>query len=119
MTIIPALILICATAALGIFLGVRRLRRGARKPMLIGLHLLLGLGALESVAYSLWRTSPDGGSTQLGATAAGALAAALFIGLIAPILGRGSQRRMNVALTAHASVAAVGLAFALVWIVSR
>ena len=119
MTMIPVLILVCATAAVGALLGVRYLRREARKPMLIGLHLLLGIGALEVVAYSLWGAQQDGGVPKLGAAAAGALAAAMFIGLLAPIVGRRSRQTMSVALAAHASVATAGLALAVIWVSSR
>lgn len=119
MTMIPVLILICATAALGVLLGIRYIRREARKPMLIGLHLLLGIGALEIVAYSLWGAQQEGGVPRVGVAAAGALAGAMFIGLLAPILGRRSRQTMNIALTAHASVATAGLALAVIWISSR
>lgn len=119
MAIGPILILVCATAALGLLLGVRYLRREARKPMLIGLHLLLGIGALEVTAYSLWGAQQDGGVPKLGVAAAFALAAAMFIGLLAPIIGRRSRQTMSVALAAHASVATVGLALVLIWTSSR
>lgn len=119
MTIIPILILICATAALGVALGVRYLRDAPRKPLLVGLHVLLGLGALEIAAYGLWSARQAGEASQLGVAAAGALAAAAFIGLLAPILGRRSRGTMTVALIAHAGVATIGLGFAVAWTVSR
>jgi len=115
---IPVLLLVGATAALGLLLGVRYVRREARKPMLVGLHLLLGIGALEVLAYSLWGAQDGAGVPAQGAAAAIALAAAMFIGLLSPILGRRSRRTMSIALAAHASVATVGIALSVIWIAS-
>ena len=118
MKALPVIVLLGAAALLGIYLGYQYLRRTRSRPVLIGLHLLLGAGGLEVLAVVL-RGAPDGTSVvagRLGNAGAGLVALALFSGLLAPMIGRRSRETMNVALATHVGVALVGCALVLVWI---
>ena len=88
MPMFPFILLPLAAMALGLVLAVFHLR-GIRKPMLIGLHLLLGLGALEIMVVLLKGTPSSDGlpAGDFGNVSAGFLALAAFIGLLTPILG--------------------------------
>jgi hypothetical protein len=115
----PAVILLGGAVVLGVLLGLDYLRRIPSKPTMIGLHLLLGAGALEVTAMLLHGT-PDGAVTPREAilqAAAGLLAFALFSGLVAPMIGRRSRATMNVALIVHVTAAAAGSILCMVWIV--
>jgi hypothetical protein len=94
--------------------------RGVRsKPVLIGLHLLLGAGSLEVMAMLLHGT-PNGAAIPAGrilqATAA-LLAFALCSGLVASMIGRHSRSTMNAALTIHVAASAAGFVLCLYWFV--
>ncbi len=115
MTTIPLILLFSATVALGVFLGVQHLRQRRGKPMLIGAHILLGAAGLEAVASLLWAGAPDSPAHDVGTYAAGMLVAAMFIGLLSPLVGRRSRQTMTIALTTHASIAAAGFVTLLVW----
>jgi len=120
MKALPPAVLLCAAVALGVFLGIRYLRRTRNKPVLVGIHLLLGGAGLEVVAMML-RGTPDGDGASGGALvkgAAGLLLAAMISGLLSPMVGRGSRRIMNVALATHASLAAAGFALFIAWALS-
>ncbi|HUN90511.1 MAG TPA: hypothetical protein VMU33_00530 [Burkholderiaceae bacterium] len=119
MKILPIVLLLSAAAILGILLGIQYLRRQRLPPVLIGLHLILGAGGLELLAVLL-RGAPDGVVLSIGSagrTAAGLLAAAMFTGLVAPLIGRGSRTTMNVALLAHVGVAVVGIGVLFAWVI--
>jgi len=114
----PVVVLLGAAVILGIFLGYQYLRRVRSRPVLIGVHLLLGAGGLEVLAVLL-RGAPDGDTLapgKLGKVAAGLVVLALFSGLLAPMLGRRSRETMNIALATHAAVALAGFTLVLVWI---
>ena len=116
MTAMPVVMLLTATALVGICLGVFYLR-GVRKPVLIGVHFLLAAGGLETLAMLLHGT-PDGtmaASGSLGTVAAGLVAAAMFCGLTAALLRR-SPLPANVVLVTHASLGFAGLAVLLAWV---
>jgi hypothetical protein len=116
---IPAVVLLSAAVALGILLAIEYLRRVRSKPVIIGLHLLLGAGAVEVMAMLL-RGPPTGGAAPalpMLQVATGLLAFALFSGLIVPIIGRRSRATMNVGLVIHVTAAAAGFVLCLVWFV--
>lgn len=118
MTALPSFILLTAAVVLGVLLGVDYLRGVRSSAGMIGAHLLLGAGALETVAMLL-RGTPDGtamSAGSLGSVTAGCLALAMCSGLIAPMIGRRSVRTMNVALVTHVSVAAGGFLLFLGWV---
>jgi hypothetical protein len=119
MRAIPPVLLLCGAVVLGILLGIDYLNRRRSKPTMIGLHLLLGAGSLEAIAVML-KGSPDGALTPAIAllkVAAGLLAFALFSGLVAPMIGRGSRTTMNAALLTHVTAAAAGFFVCLWWLV--
>jgi len=116
MKAIPVLLLFAVTVCLGIWLGVEYLRRVRSRPVMIGLHLLLGAAGLE-VMGMLLSGAPDGSalpSTSLMRVAALLLLVAMMSGLLAPMIGRRSRRTMNFALAAHVGVAATGFVLFLV-----
>lgn len=118
MNALPAVLLLGAAVCLGIYLGVEYLRGIRSRPVMIGLHLLLGAGGLEVIAMLL-KGTPDGTLVAAGTTghaAALLLLLAMFTGLTAPMVGRGSRRVMNVALAMHASAAAAGFLLLLAWV---
>jgi len=115
---IPVVVLFGAAVCLGLILGLQYLRGVRSKPVMIGMHLLLGAGGLEVMVMTL-SGAPDGTvmwTGTLGRTAAGFLAAALFIGLLTPMVGRRSRQTMNVALATHATIASVGFVLLLAWV---
>ena len=116
MPMFPFLALPLAAMALGLVLLVFRLRR-IRKPMLIGLHLLLGLGALELLVVMLKGAPGNEGlpAGDFGDVAAGFLALAAFIGLLTPILGRRSRLTANAMLVAHVSAGLAGVLLCIAW----
>jgi len=104
-------------AGLGLYLGLLYLRR-VRRPVLIGIHLLLGAAGLEQVAVML-RGTPNGDVVPAGtlvSVAAGALAAAMFSGLTAPVIGSRSRRNGEAMLVVHVTVGLVGFILFLVWV---
>jgi len=114
---LPPLLFLSLAAALGGYLGWLYLRR-TRKPVVIGLHLLLGAAGLETMVMLL-RGLPNGEASPAGAyggVAAGLLAAAMFTGLIAPMLCRGSRRTANLVVASHAGVGLAGFALFVVWV---
>ena len=116
MPMFPFLALPLAAMALGLVLVVLHLR-GIRKPLLIGLHLLLGLGALELLVVMLKGTPSSDGlpAGDFGDVAAGFLALAAFIGLLTPILGRRSRLTANAMLVAHGSAGLAGVILCIAW----
>lgn len=118
MRALPVLLLLGAAGCLGVVLGLNYLRGVRSRPVMIGLHFLLGAAGLEVMVMLLNRT-PDGeviAASPLSTTAAGLVAGALFIGVLTPMVGRASRRRMNVALATHASVASTALIAVVVWV---
>ena len=116
MPMFPFIALPLAAMALGLVLVVLHLR-GIRKPFLIGLHLLLGLGALEVLVVLLKGTGSSEGfpAGDFGDVAAGCLALAAFVGLLTPILGRHSRLVANAMLVAHGSAGVAGVILCIAW----
>jgi hypothetical protein len=119
MTTIPVIALLVAAAALGAYLLLLYVR-GVRKPVLIGLHLLLGFGGLETLVVLLKGTPNSDGfpAGPYGNVAAGFLALAAFSGLLAPIIGRRSNGTANLMVITHVGMGLAGLALCLAWVSS-
>ena len=115
----PFVLLPLGAMALGLALAVLHLR-GIRKPVLIGLHLLLGLGALEVMVVLLKGTSDSDGlpAGDFGNVSAGFMALAAFVGLLTPILGRRSRLTANAMLLAHGGAGLAGVLLCMAWVSS-
>ncbi len=114
---IPVLVLFSGAVALGLYLGYEYLRGIRSRPVMVGIHLLLGAGGMELVAMLLAGT-PDGDAAPTGTlarAAAGLLLLALFTGILAPMIGRRSRPTMNAALATHAGAAGAGFVLLLAW----
>ncbi len=119
MTILPVTLLVLATGSLGGWLLFRYLMGSRNSPTLVGLHLLLGAGALE-VMVVLLRGTPDGRQLpDSGATASGwaaaLLAAALLTGLATAVIARPWPRGIAIGVWSHAGVAMLAVGAVLVW----
>jgi hypothetical protein len=110
------LLLLTMVVALGATMGLQYLRGIKRKPMMIGIHLLLAIGTMEPLLVLLGGT-PNGenlANVHLGEWAAGFVALALFLGLIAAVLARRAVAGAQWILALHAAAGVSGLvAFAL------
>ncbi|NDA46223.1 MAG: hypothetical protein EBY21_02890 [Alphaproteobacteria bacterium] len=116
MPIFPFILLPLAVMIVG-FVLVAYYLRGIRKPMIIGLHVLLGFGALEVIVVLL-KGTPSGESLpagDFGNLAAGLLALAGFLGLLSPILGRRSRQTAVLMLLAHGSAGFAGVLLCMAW----
>ena len=116
MSAVPVIVLFLGAAAIGLYLGLGYLRGWPRRPVMIGLHILLGVGGLEAMATLLWGPNADGPVSASGAAAAVAFVATMFVGLLAPMVGRRSRPTMNLALSLHAATALSGIVLLLVWV---
>jgi hypothetical protein len=118
MHVTPAIVLLSASVALGLFLGLKYLRRVRSKPALIAVHLMLGGAGLEGMAMLL-RGTPDGTVTPsglLGNTAALLLATAMLSGLATPMIAKRSPRKVgSIALATHVGFGASGFVLFLAW----
>ena len=116
MTSIPVLALLVAAALLGAYL-LLLYTRDVRKPVLIGFHLLLGFGGLETLVVLLKGTPNSDGipAGPYGNIAAGFLALAAFSGLLAPIIGRRSNGAANLMVITHVGMGLAGLALCIAW----
>jgi hypothetical protein len=113
---IAAVLLLSLAAALGLYLGLCYLKGGRNRPMLIGSHLLLGIGGAEALLLTHRSVASDGaasGGSQAN-LALGLIAAAIFAGFLAPVIGRYSRSTGSLALATHAALAAAGVGLALV-----
>ena len=95
--------------------------RGIRKPILIGVHLLAGLAALELLVFYLKDVNNGEGlpAGPYGNVAAGFLAGAAFSGLISPILGRRSKLWADSLIATHVGCGLLGAVTAIAWAASR
>ncbi len=116
--LLPPLLLLGASAALGLWLGIRYLRREPRKPVHVGVHILLGVVGLEGMAMLL-RGTPDG--TILPAGPVGNAAGLLLIltvmsGFATPMIARRTPRNTGtLALATHAGLGAAGIGLFFFW----
>ena len=120
MKLVPPFLLLCAASAFGAVLLWRIVKHLPRRPVLVGVHLLLGIAGMEATAL-LMRGAPDGSSTPAGSfgrLAGLMLIIALMSGLASPMIGRRWPGRVgNVALGAHVGVAGAGFALFVAWLV--
>jgi hypothetical protein len=115
---LPPIILLAAAVMAGLLLGRNLLRGTTNRPVLVGLHLILGAAGLESTAMLLREDSgrPLGFGSSLGGLAAGFLVLALMSGLSGPMIRRRwPQRAGKILLILHASAGAAGLCVVLAW----
>ncbi|MQY51398.1 hypothetical protein [Rhodocyclus gracilis] len=117
------LALLGSSAALGLWLGIQYLRRVRSKPLLIGLHLILGGASMEGTVM-LRGTLADGGGSLAGVVSAvtlgNAVAVLLFTamlsGLLTPLIAQHAPRKItSVALATHAAVGALGFLLFIAW----
>ena len=117
---LPILFIITAGVGLGLYLGWLFLRRERSKPVVIGLHVILGVVGLEGVAM-LVTGGPGGGdpaSGQLVKTSAILLVLAVMTGFASPLLAKRRPRKVGLAtLGVHATVGAAGYALLIAWAV--
>ena len=103
---------------LGIYLGIFYLRGVRPKRILLGAHILMGMGGVEQLAL-LIHGAPSGvmASETLVKAATGLFALAIFSGFTAPLIAQ-STRRQNgeIMLAAHAGLGIAGFVLFLAWI---
>lgn len=117
MTLLPVGLTLVAAVLLGLVLGVQYLRR-IRRPMVIGVHVLCGIGALEQLVIQLHGT-PGGDVTpygRFGDALALLLVGSIASGFISALLVRHSKRVAEAVLVTHALVGAAGFGVFLVWV---
>ncbi len=102
MTAIPVVLLTTAATALGAYLLLLWFRK-AQRPVLIGFHVLLGLGAAETLVVFLHTSGLDDESParRLALVAGAFLAAAVASGFTAPLFGKTYRGTANSLLAAH------------------
>ncbi len=117
-----AVILILGTGVgLGVYMGLQYLRREPRKPVMIGMHLLAGLGGLETLTIQI-TGAPDGSVLTAGRYGIPALALCAIAGaggFGSALLRRRSRQSSEAALVAHAAAGLLGLAILLIWAAQR
>lgn len=117
-SILP-LLLVGASVSLGLYLGYQFLQRRRNRPVLIAVHILPGLIALEAIALLL-RGAPDGTvapNRAPGQAAALLLVIALIVGLLTPMVARDRPRVVaTVALAIHALLATTAFLLLVVWL---
>jgi hypothetical protein len=115
----PLLVLLCASVALGLFLGWRYLHRLRNNPVHSAVHLIMGGAGLECMVQ-LMRGAPDGSvfpAELLGRPAALLMALAMMSGFASPVIGRQFGRKPATAvLIAHAALGAGGFILAMAWL---
>ncbi len=118
MIALPSLLLVTGAVLLGIYLGIFYLRRVRPKRILLGAHILMGLGGVEQLALLIHGT-PNGAmaSESFVKAAAGLFALSIFAGFTAPILAQSSRRQNGeIMLAAHAGLGIAGFVLFLVWL---
>jgi len=113
---VPVIPILGGAAALGIGNLVLRLL-GKRNSMLIGAHLLAGIGALSATVVILKGSTGDDGAPagSFGNVAAGLLALGLFIALVRPLVAKDSRLISNALLAAHIACGAGGGLAVVLW----
>ena len=118
MITLPSLLLVTGAVLLGIYLGIFYLRGVRPKRILLGAHILMGMGGVEQLVL-LIHGAPSGviTSDSLAKTAAGLFAFAIFSGFTAPLLAQSAGRKTGeFMLATHAGVGIAGFVLLLVWI---
>ena len=87
----------------------------ARKPVLIGFHLIAGIGGVETLMVFLHNSdfAQDSPVRALGMTAAKLFGASIFTGFLAPLVGKGRPQLANLLLTIHVGCGVLGFMTAL------
>ena len=119
MTAMPVLGLLTASLLLGLYLVLLFLRR-ERKPVIVGFHLLLGIGGLEMLVMLL-RGTPSGtaeAAGQFGVAAAALFGIAMFTGLTGAMIARRSAMSANIVVATHSSIGVAGFVLFLAWLSS-
>jgi hypothetical protein len=114
---LPVTLVVSAAVALGLWIGVLYLKR-SRRPYLIGIHLLLGLGGMEQMVV-LHQGTPAGEALRAGSygtMALGLFALAMFTGLAAPLFWKQAPRAAEAVLATHATVGFAGFILFLAWL---
>ena len=118
MIALPSLLLVTGAVLIGIYLGILYLKGVRPKRILLGGHILMGIGGVEQTALLIHGT-PSGAmetATFLKA-AAGLFAFAIFTGLTAPLIAQSKGRQNGeIMLATHAAVGIVGFALFVAWI---
>lgn len=117
MTVWPAIAVFGTTVCIGIYMGWQYLMGVRNNRVLIGVHLLLGVIGLEVVAILVRHAFdtvdvPGGG---WGRAAALALAAALFSGLMVPLLAPRYPGSVTPGLVVHGVIGMAGFTLLLAW----
>jgi uncharacterized membrane protein len=118
MVTLPSLLLVTGAVLLGIYLGIFYLRGVRPKRLLLGAHVLMGIGGVEQLALLIHGT-PSGAmaADSLLKATAGLFALAIFSGLTAPLLAQSTGRKNGeFMLATHAGVGIAGFVVFLVWI---
>jgi hypothetical protein len=120
MTAVPAVVLLSLAGALGAYLLLVFLRGERNRPMLIGTHLILGIGGAEALFLALRSANVAGAphDASIVTLALGFIMVAIIAGFLGPIVGRRSRTKGTVALATHATLGGIGVALALYWISS-
>ena len=114
---IPIVILITATVGLGIYMGLRYLKRIRNTPMIIGTHFLLGAATLEPMVIVLHGgVNGHAKAPIFGVLSAAFVGLALMSGATAVMIGRQSRRTADIALASHAGLAATAFFLMVAWV---
>ncbi len=114
MTVIPVVLIVTAAAALGAWLLLLWFKR-VRRPVLIGFHVLLGVGSTETLVVFL-HTSDLGRDSvpwSIAIGGLGCLAASILTGFSAPLF-RNYRTVANSFLAAHVATGVAGFVAVLV-----
>jgi hypothetical protein len=117
MAIAPVTLLVLATGTLGGWLLFRYIMGTRNNANLVGLHFLMGAGALEATAVLL-RGTPAGAEPPSGSIAgwaAALLAAALLTGVLTAIIARPLPRGIALGVWSHVGVATAAIGAVLIW----
>ena len=117
MTTAPIVIFYLAAAALGAYILLLWFRR-ARRPTLIGLHLILGAAALETLFAFMRNVDIDehGRAHSLGFTAGCFMALAMFSGFCAQLLRNQPKVVSNALLATHVGSGLAGFFIVLAFV---
>ena len=118
MIALPSLLLVTGAVLLGVYLGVLYLKGVRPKRVLLGGHVLMGIGGVEQVALLIHGT-PSGAleTANLLKAAAGLFAFAIFSGLTAPLIAQSTGRQKGeIMLATHAAVGILGFGLFITWI---
>jgi hypothetical protein len=114
----PVLALLAANVGLGLYLGRCYLQGRRSRSLLTGIHLLLGVGALEALAMVMNGT-PSGeviAPGGMGSTSAILIAVAMFGGLLSSLMRGRKVDGAEGVLLAHACAGLLGFVVFSLWV---